>query len=132
MGEIPCRFDSYHPHHFLYLTGELQMSGIGCNPIEINKDQVEEIKKYKWIRSEQEGHDIGNNKAAEEWREKYAASYREFWEREHLTIRDPEFINSLISTGKLGVRDKNGSLPIGCEYEMIDKEENGNWIIRRV
>lgn len=41
--------------------------------------QCEEIRKYKWIESERCGYDIGNNRAAEEWISKYAASFRRHW-----------------------------------------------------
>ncbi|MCX5802555.1 MAG: HPr family phosphocarrier protein [Proteobacteria bacterium] len=44
--------------------------------------QKEEILKYKWIESEKEGHDIGTEKAAMEWVEKYGSIWRE--ERESL------------------------------------------------
>jgi phosphocarrier protein len=46
-----------------------------------NLTQVKEIEKHKWIRSQQEGHDLGND-AAFEWAEKYAVIWRE--ERESL------------------------------------------------
>lgn len=40
----------------------------------------EEIAKYKWIRSEEEGRDLGIL-ACFEWIQKYAISFREMWER---------------------------------------------------
>ena len=46
--------------------------------------QVSEINKYKWIRSEEEGHDIGRNCACKEWVVKgYAKNFRIIWERNH-------------------------------------------------
>jgi len=47
-----------------------------------NQEQLREIEKYKWFRSEEEQHDIGLDRAATEWRAKYAAIWRE--ERESL------------------------------------------------
>jgi phosphotransferase system HPr (HPr) family protein len=41
-----------------------------------NKEQVEEISKYKWCRSEEEGHDIGKAQAALEWVQRFADLWR--------------------------------------------------------
>lgn len=41
--------------------------------------QIEEIQKYKWIESEKCGYDIGFQRAAFEWIEKYACSFRKAW-----------------------------------------------------
>jgi phosphotransferase system HPr-like phosphotransfer protein len=46
------------------------------------REQEKEILKYKWIESEKEGYDIGTEKAAQEWVEKYGSIWRE--ERESL------------------------------------------------
>ena len=43
----------------------------------------DEILKYKWIESERLGYDIGRNRAAQEWCDKYAKSFRDHWEMEH-------------------------------------------------
>jgi hypothetical protein len=40
-----------------------------------NPEVIEEIKKHKWIESEKQHHDIGNNKAALDWIEKYYDSW---------------------------------------------------------
>ncbi len=45
--------------------------------IEDVQEQNAEIMKYKWIESEKEGHDIGTEKAAKEWVEKYGSIWRE-------------------------------------------------------
>lgn len=47
-----------------------------------NQEQLQEIEKYKWYRSEEERHDIGLDRAASEWSAKNAAIWRE--ERESL------------------------------------------------
>jgi hypothetical protein len=44
--------------------------------IEDVREQNAEIMKYKWIESEKEGHDIGTEKAAEEWVERYGSIWR--------------------------------------------------------
>lgn len=44
--------------------------------------EEEEIKIYKWIRSEEAHHDLGN-KACIEWIEKYAKDYRKKWNKDH-------------------------------------------------
>lgn len=46
------------------------------------RDEIEEIEKYKWIRSEQEGYDVGEI-ACEEWVNQFAAKYRQEWERKN-------------------------------------------------
>lgn len=40
--------------------------------------QKDEILKYKWIRSEEEGKDVGNQ-IAHEWISKYAKHFRNVW-----------------------------------------------------
>ena len=45
--------------------------------------QILEIMKYKWIRSEELGYDIGAERAAQEWVDKYAASFSSFWKSTH-------------------------------------------------
>ena len=44
--------------------------------------QREEIARYKWIRSEEEHRDVGRQ-AAMEWVQKYAASWRKWYEDEY-------------------------------------------------
>ena len=41
--------------------------------------QVEEIQKYKWIESEREKCDIGFNRAAMEWIDRYAGDFHSTW-----------------------------------------------------
>lgn len=45
-------------------------------------DEIEEIKRYKWTRSEKAKRDLGDA-CCQEWISKYAAIYRENWEKEH-------------------------------------------------
>ena len=45
-------------------------------------DEIKEIEKYKWIRSEQAHRDTGQE-AIVEWITNYAKAFRENWEREH-------------------------------------------------
>ena len=45
-------------------------------------DQIKEIEKHKWIRSEEIGRDLGND-AILDWIFKYAKSYRDWWEQTH-------------------------------------------------
>lgn len=42
------------------------------------KDQLEEMKKHKWIESEKVGYDLGQD-AIMDWVEKYAAAFRFEW-----------------------------------------------------
>ena len=42
--------------------------------------QIGEILKHKWIMSEKEGRDLGEE-AVRDWVHKYAAAFREYWER---------------------------------------------------
>jgi len=45
-------------------------------------DEVEEMKKHAWIESEKAGHDVGAE-AMRDWVTKYAAQFREDWEKAH-------------------------------------------------
>ncbi len=44
-----------------------------------NNAQIGEIKKYKWIRSEEANHDVGENNAALEWIGKYGKTFHDYW-----------------------------------------------------
>ena len=46
----------------------------------INRLQIKEILKHKWIESEKAGRDLGNQ-AVFEWIQKYAADFRAYWEK---------------------------------------------------
>ena len=48
---------------------------------EIHQKQIDEILKHKWILSEKEGRDLGEQ-AVLDWVKKHAADYREYWEEE--------------------------------------------------
>ncbi len=45
-----------------------------------NKEVVEEINRHLWLESEKAGHDIGFEKAAEDWLAKYAID----WIKQHM------------------------------------------------
>ena len=45
---------------------------------EIVRSQHEEIKKYKWIESEKQGRDIGWERAAREWMQKYFPDWKRY------------------------------------------------------
>jgi hypothetical protein len=49
---------------------------------EFNEAQIEEMMKYKWIRSEEAGCDLGT-KSLKEWIMQFAKSYREHWLATH-------------------------------------------------
>lgn len=49
---------------------------------EFLKDEKKEIEKYKWIQSEKAHYDLGEE-SCHEWVHRYAAKYREEWEKEH-------------------------------------------------
>lgn len=46
------------------------------------RDQLEEMKKYKWIESEKAGRDLGDA-AIIDWIHLYAAEFRRIWESIH-------------------------------------------------
>jgi hypothetical protein len=49
----------------------------------LNDQRVqEEIRKHLWLESEKAGHDIGFDKAAEDWLKRYSKD----WEIQHKTI----------------------------------------------
>lgn len=50
--------------------------------IQFLKDEKVEMEKYKWIESEKNGHDVGQQ-AILDWIKKYAASYRTWWVKTH-------------------------------------------------
>lgn len=39
------------------------------------KEVVDEINRHKWLQSEMVGYDVGFDKAAEDWFEKYASAW---------------------------------------------------------
>jgi len=43
------------------------------------ENQIEEMKKYKWVRGQELGRDQGEN-AFKEWAQKYASQYRKEYE----------------------------------------------------
>ena len=45
-----------------------------------NEEVKQEIEKHKWIESEKAGYDIGYEKAAEDWLNRYSAQ----WTQKHL------------------------------------------------
>ena len=49
--------------------------------------EVEAIQTYRWEESERRGRDIGRNTAAQEWIQKNAKAFREYWEAR---LRDQE------------------------------------------
>ena len=49
---------------------------------DIVRSQAEEIKKYKWIESEKAGGDIGWERAAREWMQKFFPEWKQYrWKR---------------------------------------------------
>ncbi len=40
-----------------------------------DKEVIEEINRHKWFESEKAGHDIGFEKAAEDWLNRFAATW---------------------------------------------------------
>lgn len=52
-------------------------------------DQVEEMKKHKWIVSEQAHRDMGEA-AFFEWIAKFAKDFRTAWEKEHGPVDEVE------------------------------------------
>jgi hypothetical protein len=50
-----------------------------------NQAILEEISRYKWIESEKEGRDIGSNRAAFEWLERYY----DLWRAQHSDLIAP-------------------------------------------
>jgi len=49
---------------------------------EFMEGQIQEMLKHKWYESEKSGFDVGSA-AFKDYIEKYAAEYREKWEKEH-------------------------------------------------
>jgi len=56
---------------------------------EILRIQIIEILKHKWILSEKEGRDLGED-AVKDWVEKHAADFRKFWEKKLGEMNDEE------------------------------------------
>ena len=44
-----------------------------------NRAQIEEIEKYKWVESQQNGYDIGIRRAALEWIDKYSRLFHDWY-----------------------------------------------------
>jgi len=51
---------------------------IGHEELLKNKEVIEEIKRHLWLESEKAGHDIGFEKAAEDWLKKYAQAWIDY------------------------------------------------------
>jgi hypothetical protein len=47
---------------------------------DILRIELEEILKHKWIESEKDGYDLGDQ-AVWDWVKKYAQEFREYWEK---------------------------------------------------
>ena len=43
-----------------------------------NKEVIEEINRHLWIESEKAGHDIGFNKAAEDWMARFSGEWLKY------------------------------------------------------
>mgnify|MGYP001569273994 CR=1 FL=1 len=43
-----------------------------------NKDVIEEIKRHLWLESEKAGHDIGFEKAVQDWLRRYAQAWMDY------------------------------------------------------
>ncbi len=43
-----------------------------------DKSVIEEINRHKWIESEKAGHDIGFDKAAEDWIKRYSSAWLQY------------------------------------------------------
>ena len=54
---------------------------------EINRIQIGEILKHKWIKSEEHGRDLGEE-AVKDWIDNHAAAFREYWERKCRGLND--------------------------------------------
>jgi len=60
------------------------------------ENQIEEMKKYKWVRGQELGRDQGEN-AFKEWAQKYASQYRKEYE---------EMLDDLVDSVSKNVEDK--------------------------
>lgn len=65
---------------------------------EENREQIEEIFKYKWCRSEEEGHDIGKAQAALEWIQRFA----DLWRRSKETLEANGFLEMELVVNREG------------------------------
>ena len=57
--------------------------------IQFLNDQIHEMEKHKYIESEKAGKDLGDS-ALLDWIIKYAASFREEWERIHGKVEEDD------------------------------------------
>jgi phosphotransferase system HPr (HPr) family protein len=79
-----------------------------------NLDQLREINKHKYLRSKEEGRDLGEE-AIEEWREKYA----EIWRQERESLKRHGFLTRKIRINNergLHVRPSGTLVGIAREY----------------
>jgi hypothetical protein len=67
---------------------------------DIVRSQQEEINKYKWIESERVGQDIGWERAAREWMQKYFPDWKRYrWERAIGEALQPKTVSSRKHSG---------------------------------
>jgi hypothetical protein len=55
----------------------------------IQRIQIREILKHKWILSEKAGRDLGEE-AVEDWVRRHAADFREYWKEKASELDDEE------------------------------------------
>jgi phosphotransferase system HPr-like phosphotransfer protein len=78
-------------------------------------EEVEEILRFKWIESEKEGHDIGEEKAAQEWIGRYGSIWRDT--RESLEKNGFLQLNVAIKDGKEARIDMAALAGIARHYD---------------
>lgn len=69
---------------------------------EIHRIQIREILKHKWIQSEKEGRDLGEE-AVEDWIQKHAAEFRAYWDERLRDLEDREDSGE-VQTGGQSIR----------------------------
>jgi len=74
-----CYYDE-HKKKIVYKTANIALK-IYCEM------QINEINKHKWIESEKNHQDCGNEKV-KEWVNFYSGDFRSYWRRTHLFIEN--------------------------------------------
>ncbi len=91
--------------------------------VEDLQEQNHEILKYKWIESEKEGHDIGTQRAAEEWIRKYGS----LWRKEKESLERNGFIEK-----RLTLEGKGGASIEAAALARIARARNTEIYLHKV
>ncbi len=79
-GTTPCCWYDPKIKKIVYCSAKCALQAYLCHA------QRKKIEEYKWLESEREHRDVGEQKAGDEFTDKFAEAYAAFWRRTHKFI----------------------------------------------